>query len=656
MQRGERNTIVWTPDEHTLPMRSVQRGSRIGGAFMTLFSLAWCGVLYASIIGGTIKKGVNIPMTLFMLVFSLPGLVFLYAGLRSLFGRTEVTLGSDTVQVVRKGVGGSRRWVEPLRAFTGVLRRAIHHTSDDGPDYTEYQLLLAHSDPEKQVQLFNSRSSADWESAWHSFSGLLGLPLLDESELGVYQVGGGETPVYKASIPVGSDVVQVDARGIEVSRENGGYRFRFSQARTAWGGALGMAVSGGIAAVARMMQSQFPNDTLLVVFTWVMAGFVLICFGSLVRSLRSSEELTITGDRVEYLRGSGRSEGRRSVRMSLPTAEIRSVTVKSDPLHRGTLAAVTIEGADDSIRLATWRGFQVKLELMHSIAAALSEVTGKEAGAFQPDILMPGQRQIQRRSAALLVGAIAAFFVVMVPLMWLAFHDRPTEEAQRPAAKVADVKPPQDRSESSQSPEGAEKVRLELKSLHPQYERVATYSENSPLPLSRTPPAGLHNLPEDQGEFWYGELSLGAKPEHFPFALATGAPARLWLDRNRNGDLSDDGPPVQSSGTGVFAAEVQVTVAPIEKPLSLWLYTNDQLWKERQLTFYNRTQLVGRPIIGGREFLVVVAERGRHDGNFTNDGIYVDINRDGKIDPSREYVPPGGTVSLLGQPYRFEMR
>jgi hypothetical protein len=654
MQRGERNTIVWTPDEHILPMRSVQRGSRIGGAFMTLFSLAWCGVLYASIIGGTIKKGVNIPMTLFMLVFSLPGLVFLYAGLRSLFGRTEVTLSSDTVEVVRKGVGRSRRWVEPLRAFTGVLRRAVHHTSDDGPDYTEYQLLLAHSDPEKQVQLFNSRSSADWESAWHSFSGLLGLPLLDESELGVYQVGG-EVPVYKASIPVGAGVVQVDARGIEVSRENGGYRFRFSQAWTALGGALGMVIAGGIAAVARMMQPQFPNDSLLVVFTWVMAGFVLISFGSLVRSLRSSEELTVTRDRVEYLRGSGRNDRRNSVMMSLPTAEIRSVTVKADPLHRGTLAAVTIEGADDSIRLATWRSFKVKLELMCGIAAALGEVTGKGAGAFQPDIVLPGQRQIQRRSAALLVGAIAAFFAVMVPLMWLAFHDRPTEEAQRPAPKVADVKPPHGRAESAGSPEAAGMIRLELKSLYPQYDRVATLSENAPLPLSKTPHAGLRNLPENRGEIWYGELTLGEKPEHFSFALDAGALARLWLDRNRNGDLSDDGPPVQSSGTGIFAAEVQVTVAPVDKPLSLWLYTNDQLWKERQLTFYNRTQLVGRPIIGGREFLVVVAERGRHDGSFRNDGIYVDMNRDGKIDPSSEYIPPGGSVLLLGHRYRFEV-
>jgi hypothetical protein len=157
--------------------------------------------------------------------------VFLYAGLRSLFGRTEVFLSSDTVEVVRKGVRRARRWEEPLRAFTGVLRRAVHHASDDGPDYTEYQLLLAHNDPEKQVQLFN---------------------------------------------------------------------FRFSQARTAWRGALGMLVSGGIAAGARMMQPQFPNDTLLVVFTWLMAGFVLISFGSLKRSLRSHEELTVTRYRVEY--------------------------------------------------------------------------------------------------------------------------------------------------------------------------------------------------------------------------------------------------------------------------------------------------------------------------------------------------------------------
>lgn len=656
MQGGDRNKIVWTPDERILPMRSVQRGSRIGGAFIVLFSLAWCGALYASIIMGTIKKGADIPMTLFLFVFSLPGLVFLYAGLSSLFGRTEVTLGSDTVGVVRKGVGRSRRWEEPLRAFTGVLRRAVHHQSDNGPDYTEYQILLAHSDPQKEVRLFNARSSAGWESAWRSFAELLRLPLLDESELGIYRVGG-EEPERKASIPVGANGVRVDARGIEVRPENGGYRFRFSHARTAWGGALGMLIGSGIAVISRMMQPQYPDDTLLMVLTWVMIGFVLISFGSLVRALRSHEELTVTRDRVEYRRTSGRSDRTRAAAISLPTAEIRSVTVKSETLVRGAPAAVVIEGeGDSSIRLAPWRAFRVKLELMRGIAAALGEVTGKGAGAFQPDIVLPGQRQAQRRLAVLLIGAIIAFFAVMVPLMWLAFHDRPTGEAPRRAVGGAAVKPPHVRSGSLvSSSEGAETIRLELKGFRPEQNRVATHSEDAPLPLSSTPPAGLRNLP-DHGEVWYGKLSLGEEPEHFPFALVVGAPARLWLDRNRNGDLSDDGPPIQSRGAGVFAAEVLATVTPIAKPLSLWLYTHDLLWKERQLTFYNRTQLVGRPIIGGREFLVVVAERGRHDGSFSNDGIYVDINRDGKIDPSGEYIPPGGSVSLLGRRYRFEMR
>ncbi|MBI5576966.1 MAG: hypothetical protein HY896_11465 [Deltaproteobacteria bacterium] len=637
-------------------MHSVQRGSRIGGAFIVLFSLAWCGALYASIIMGAIKKGVNTPMTLFLLVFSLPGLVFLYAGLSSLFGRTVVTLSSDTVEVLRKGVGRSRCWKEPLKAFTGVLRRAVRHQSNDGPDYTEYQLLLAHSNPQKEVRLFNSLSSAGWDSAWHSFADLLRLPLLDESELGIYQVGG-KAPVRKTSTPEGASMVRVDARGIEVRPEYGGYRFRFSNAWTAWRGALGMLIAGGTAAIARMMQPQYPNDTLLVVLTWVMIGFVLISFGSLLSLLRGHEELTVTRDRVEYRRWSGRNDRYRSATMYLPTAEIRSVTVKSDPLVRGTLAAVIIEGTGDSIRLASWKAFRVKLELMRGIAAALGEVTGKGAGAFQPDIVLPGLRQTQRHSAVLLIGAIAAFFAAMVPLMWLAFHDRPTEQVPRRAADVAGVKPPRDRSVSTESsPEGAETIRLEMKSLQPQQNRVATRSENAPLPLSSTSTAGLRNLPEDHGEVWYGKLSLGEEPQHFPIVLAAGAPARLWLDRNRNGDLSDDGPPIQSRGTSVFAAEVQATVAPIEKPLSLWLYTNDRLWKERQLTFYNRTQLVGRPIVGGREFLVVVAERGRHDGNFSNDGIYVDINRDGKIDPSSEYVPPGGGVSLLGRRYRFEVR
>ena len=94
-----KNDVSWTPSDRSLPMKAVLRGSVPGGIFVILFSLARCGCLTASIIGGTIKEGVNIPMTLLLMVFMLPGVLFGLFGLGQLFGRREVFLEWNQVSV-----------------------------------------------------------------------------------------------------------------------------------------------------------------------------------------------------------------------------------------------------------------------------------------------------------------------------------------------------------------------------------------------------------------------------------------------------------------------------------------------------------------------------------------------------------------------------
>ena len=799
MRNSERNKIVWTPSDRVLPMRSIQRGSRIGGAFLILFALAWCGVLYCSIVMGTLKEGADIPMALFLLFFSLPGLLFLYLGLNVVFGSTRVTLDSDSVEVLRKRIVHSTLWREPIHSFTGVLRRVIHYQSSDGPDYSEYLVLLVHTDPNKELRLFDSRSSVGWETAWREFAKELQLPLLDESEEGIYRFDSGSfCPQTTATPPP----VAVHAKGIEVRLGADGYRFRLRNAPTAWRGVLGVLVAGGIAAAAWLLQPYYPGDKLLQVFAWVMAAFVLIAFGSLLRALHGHTELLVGRDRVEYRPRSGRI-------VTLPTAGVHTVTVKSDPIVGNAPAMVTIEGDGKTIQLAAWRSHQVKSELANAIAAALGEMTGKGAQTFQPKILLPGQRVAQRRAAKMIIGAIAAFFAVLVPLMWLAFHDRPAptpgetavDEAHeqwrvlaesgyadyragrdteavakleravelaerlgrnsrslsvslyrlsqaverqgdlRRAAALAErslkiigargetgewvahqywrlsgllerlgdaeaaadrrrealrlfrqagVEPPpsNDRKEGidpriqameeqrrraeesraratgadqkqapelSQQPRQAiESIRLSVQRLHPQQGRAPTRYNPVPIDLMAQPSGQLGGLPGIESELLFGELSLGTEALRFRFVLTSASPAHLWLDRNRNGDLSDDGPPLQGSNDGVFGTEVKLLVPPLNTPLSLWLYSHGRLLEQRQLTFYNRTQLVGRPLIGGREYLIVLAERGMHDGRYDNDGIYVDINRNGSIEPS-EYIAPGADVVLLGRSYRFEI-
>jgi len=838
------NKIRWTPGEHVLPMRSVRSGPRMAGLFVLLFSAVWCGFLYASLVMGTLEKGFDLPMTLLLLLFSLPGVLSFLMGLSLLLGRTETTLSSDGVETLRKGVSRSRRWKEPLRAYTGVLRRVERLQSRNHSGFTEYRILLVHPDAEKEVSLFESGSPTGWESAWHRFASLLGLPLLEESEQGIYRVDGQKL-AEKSDVSRAPQEVAVRARGIEVRRQNGGYIFLISRFPAAWRGALGALVACALAVVAWKMQARFPDDTLLTVVAWLLTAFVPLALASLISDLRGMEELTVAGDRVEHRSGSGRGDRWKGEAASLPVWDVRRVTVESDPSHRGRGAMVTLEGTGDSLRLAAWRGGKVQRDLALAVAAALGEVTGKGARAFLPHIVLPGQRQRQRLAAKKLAAAMAIYFALMAPLMWWAFHDRPkprpagtarnetlerwravveegyadyragryeaagrklerarvlaerlgtasapfsitlhrlaqveesqgrydqaavlaersveiakglgskgeglawklftlasvlekkgdVEAAEARYREVAELArqvfgdrpelrgkilrryaafleargrkdearrirreagpPPPSPSEARRKvaeearrralearrraeeqariqgkaskedgtalpgpsgqpsdPESVEIVSLDIQALHPQRNRVPASHALATIPLTATPPPGTEEPPEAKGEAWYGELALGAGPERFPLAMVVGPSARLWLDRNRNGDFSDDGPPVETG-------EVSVTVPPVRKPLTLWIYTSESLWKERRLAFYNRTQLVGRPLVGGREFLVVVAERGRHDGRFDNDGLYVDANRDGEIEPDAEYVFPNGSVSLLGRRYRFRVR
>jgi len=102
------NAIHWTPSDAILPMQCVRRGSRIGGVLVSFFALAWCGTLLACIVAGTLQEGVNVAMTLLLLGFALPGLLFLWVGLNTLFGRREVFIDRQQVTVRERGLRRTR--------------------------------------------------------------------------------------------------------------------------------------------------------------------------------------------------------------------------------------------------------------------------------------------------------------------------------------------------------------------------------------------------------------------------------------------------------------------------------------------------------------------------------------------------------------------
>lgn len=209
-------------------------------------------------------------------------------------------------------------------------------------------------------------------------------------------------------------------------------------------------------------------------------------------------------------------------------------------------------------------------------------------------------------------------------------------------------------------------LRIDLhERFHIESFRVGVVHPLTRIPLAGTPQEGVLALPgRFIGETLYGAITLGRARLAFPIALhfagtGSGSPV-LYVDRNRNGDLTDDGGAIVNRGTGLFAAGVSIPLRELspqwssDGPYELWIFTNESLWRNNQLSYYARTQMVGRITIDGRDLLAVVADHGVHDGDFGNDGIYLDLDRNGEIDIREEYIPPGGEAELLGRRYRIE--
>ena len=185
--------------------------------------------------------------------------------------------------------------------------------------------------------------------------------------------------------------------------------------------------------------------------------------------------------------------------------------------------------------------------------------------------------------------------------------------------------------------------------------RIAAVSH--PLVLATEPPRAWR-LPATAGRAAYGALVLqGGRQYHVLLAGAAGV-YRLYVDRNRNGDLTDDGAPLANEGTGRFAASLrlplqEVTGRPLEGTYDLWFSLDER--RDDRLQVYSRTQLSGEVTLGGRSYPAVVADNVVLDGDYTNDGIAIDLDDDGRFKGPREVLAPGAALELSGVAYRFEL-
>ena len=182
--------------------------------------------------------------------------------------------------------------------------------------------------------------------------------------------------------------------------------------------------------------------------------------------------------------------------------------------------------------------------------------------------------------------------------------------------------------------------------------------------LSSQRPPGLLGEPDYQGkERRYGALSLGTvhkEPFLFALDLAEGAHPVLYFDRDHDGDLRDE-QPLKNQGTGLFASVVTIPFAQIAKDAgfpgdyALWLFTNESLWPAARLAHYSRTSLAGSVTIEGKKHQAWLIEGAANDGDFTEAGVGIDLDGNGRFDWRTERFASGAAVPIGSRNYSFEV-
>lgn len=183
----------------------------------------------------------------------------------------------------------------------------------------------------------------------------------------------------------------------------------------------------------------------------------------------------------------------------------------------------------------------------------------------------------------------------------------------------------------------------------------------------RDPPDGLR-LPaagsrDALADAWFGVIPMdeGTSTTHYALSRRDGGWV-LLVDRNRNMDLTDDGPPHGNEGSGtILAASVPLTVTvgtgaeARTRPYDIWIWFDEGSGQgPPRARFYPRHHYAGSVTIGEGTWNATVFAQARHDGSYREEGVCIDLDGNGECFEDAELfhhgdqvVAPEGTATLV---------
>lgn len=316
------------------------------------------------------------------------------------------------------------------------------------------------------------------------------------------------------------------------------------------------------------------------------------------------------------------------------------------------------------------------LEALQSITDLPPEEIKRIADETRAQFLAERTKPKKRAGGLKMIGAILGFALCLtIGVFLLISEEKPRERYPRTEEKIQTVeeierKPrsgSENREQSTEPTSGSETmihVSIGEDRFWPVGMKMRVGGQ-AVVFFSKDRPEAVARVPEFRGEEQkFGALRLGLLENdrfHFAFDLLPDGRPLMYIDINQNGDLTDDGSPKVNEGSGWFATAVWIPFDQLIDAVQLpgkyrtWLFMTENQWDAGVFRRYSWTQLQGSVTIAGKEYDAFIADSQEHDADYTNDGIGVDLNRNGKIDYDAELFPPRSVARIDGRKYVFEI-
>jgi len=157
-------------------------------------------------------------------------------------------------------------------------------------------------------------------------------------------------------------------------------------------------------------------------------------------------------------------------------------------------------------------------------------------------------------------------------------------------------------------------------------------------------------MPQDtQTKRFYDDFTIAG--EKFLIITEASSPPRMFLDANRNGDMTDDPGPFEAEGSGLlpnhFTLTLPYLLEKVTAPYRLWAFPS----RMGGVRFYPQCHWRGELVIGEVVYPLVLFD-GNSDGDYSNDPMVIDVNQDGKAS-SEEMLRPGQSLSVNEIPVKL---